>query len=130
MKTIVRQQVLKDTNQTTTAFLNKKIVLRMFKFLSIGFAIIIFSILLGMWGFMKFEHMAWIDALVNSCMLLGGMGPLASPATFGGKIFASFYSLYSGFFVLLVLAILVGPIFHKVIDYFHLHDGMPESDKE
>ncbi|MBX9851988.1 MAG: hypothetical protein K2X86_09540 [Cytophagaceae bacterium] len=106
-----------------------KVELRMVYFGLTGLGLVIFSIALGMWGYMKFEHMSGLDALTNSCMLLGGMGPLAAPATVGGKLFASFYSLYSGFFVLLVLAILVGPLFHKVIDYFHLHDGMPESDK-
>lgn len=109
---------------------NKMFILRMFYFTLAGLGLVAFSILLGMWGYMSFENMSKLDALTNTCMLLGGMGPLAAPLTVKGKLFASFFSLYSGFFVLLTLAILIGPLFHKVIDYFHLHDGMPESDKE
>jgi hypothetical protein len=35
-----------------------------------------------------FEDLTWIDASLNSAMLLGGMGPVNPPQTETGKLFA------------------------------------------
>ena len=40
--------------------------------------------------------MPWIDALLNASMIAGGMGPVDPIKTTAGKLFASFYALYSG----------------------------------
>src|SRR5438067_2163210 len=50
----------------------------------------------GMLGYMHLEHLAWRDAFLNAAMLLGGMGPVDSPKTDGGKLFAGLYALYAG----------------------------------
>ena len=39
-------------------------------------ALIVVSLLIGILGYMGFEHLSWIDAFLNSAMLLGGMGPV------------------------------------------------------
>ena len=130
MKTQIRRQSIKDhDSQARHSPFDKKFIYNMLLFFAAAVGIVVFSVLLGVGGYMILENMLWIDALANSCMLLGGMGPLQPPKTFGGKLFASFYALYCGLFVLLVLAILVGPVFHKVIDYFHLHDDVQDVDK-
>jgi hypothetical protein len=41
-------------------------------------------------------NLAWIDALLNAAMILTGMGPVNPMSTVTGKMFATFYALYSG----------------------------------
>ncbi len=53
-------------------------------------------------------------------MILGGMGPVSPLQTTGGKIFASFYALYSGVILLASVGILAAPIFHRFLHRFHL----------
>lgn len=76
------------------------------------------SLLLGMAGYMWWEHLPWRDAFVNAAMLLGGMGPVNQLKTDGGKIFAGVYALYAGLFFILVSGLLVAPIFHRVLHIF------------
>jgi hypothetical protein len=53
-------------------------------------------------------------------MILGGMGPINALQTNAGKLFASFYALYSGIILLASVGILVTPIFHRFMHRFHL----------
>lgn len=86
----------------------------------IGLALLIFSLGLGMFGYHFLENLSWIDALLNASMILGGMGPVAPLQTVAGKIFASFYALYSGVVLLASVGILATPIFHRFMHRFHL----------
>ncbi|WP_292929799.1 hypothetical protein [Nitrosomonas sp.] len=38
-------------------------------------------------------------------MLLGGMGPVNTPITFGGKLFVGMYALYCGLIVIVAAAL-------------------------
>jgi hypothetical protein len=78
------------------------------------------SLLGGMAGYHWLEGMAWIDAFANAAMILSGMGPLDPPRTWGGKLFAGHYALYSGLAVLLAAGILLTPIVHRMLHQFHL----------
>jgi hypothetical protein len=53
-------------------------------------------------------------------MILGGMGPVDQLKTDSGKIFASFYALYSGIVLLASVGILAAPLFHRLLHRFHL----------
>ena len=79
-----------------------------------------FSLLIGMVGYHFLESLSWIDSLLNASMILGGMGPVNPLQTDAGKIFASFYALYSGIILLASVGILVTPIFHRFMHRFHL----------
>jgi hypothetical protein len=78
------------------------------------------SLVVGVLGYHGFEGMPWIDAFVNAAMILGGMGPIDSLHTDGGKIFAGLYALYSGLAVLSIMAILLAPVAHRFLHRFHL----------
>ena len=65
----------------------------------------------------------WPDSFLNAAMLLGGMGPVETPVTRGGKLFAGFYALYSGIFFLVSVGIVLAPVFHRVMHKFHWDDG-------
>ena len=78
-----------------------------------------FSLLLGMVGYVSLEGLAWIDAFLDSAMLLGGMGPVHPPATFGGKLFAGLYALYAGLMFLASATLVITPFVHRVLHRFH-----------
>jgi hypothetical protein len=84
--------------------------------MALGFGL--FSLLLGMAGYMWSEHLPWRDAFVNAAMLLGGMGPVTPLRTDAGKVFAGLYALYAGLVFILVSGLLVAPIFHRVLHLF------------
>jgi hypothetical protein len=56
-------------------------------------------------------------------MILTGMGPVDRMPTTAGKLFATFYALYSGIAFLTMVALLVAPLMHRLIHKFHLEDG-------
>jgi hypothetical protein len=85
-----------------------------------AFVLIVLSQLLGMAGYSYFEDMTPVDAYANAAMILSGMGPLASPQTTGGKIFAGTYALYSGLILILATGLVLSPVFHRVLHRFHL----------
>jgi hypothetical protein len=78
------------------------------------------SLFIGMAGYHYFEGLPWIDAMLNSAMLLGGMGPVDVLHTTAGKLFATFYALYSGIVFLVVAGVLFAPAFHRMLHHFHL----------
>ncbi|WP_280151444.1 two pore domain potassium channel family protein [Piscinibacter sp. XHJ-5] len=77
------------------------------------------SLALGMTGYAHFEHLSWLDAFLNSAMLLGGMGPIDAPRTSGGKLFAGLYALYAGLVFVATAAILFTPVLHRLLHRFH-----------
>ncbi len=82
--------------------------------------LLLFSLGIGICGYHFLEGLSWIDSLLNSSMILGGMGPVNTLQTVGGKVFASFYALYSGVILLASVGILAAPIFHRFMHHFHL----------
>ncbi len=77
------------------------------------------SLVMGVLGYHYFESLSWLDALLNASMILRGMGPVDTLHTFGGKLFASFYALYSGFFLIACGGVLLAPLFHRMLHHFH-----------
>ncbi len=90
--------------------------------LALGFAIILFSLGLGMIGYRYYGNMNWVDAYENAAMILSGMGPVDSMKTVEGKIFAGTYALFSGIVFLVVIAIIMAPIFHRFLHSFLIKD--------
>jgi hypothetical protein len=84
------------------------------------------SLAIGTVGFHLFSRQLWIDALLNSAMLLGGMGPVGDLGPTGGKLFATFFALYAGLVFLIVAGLLFMPVFHRVLHLFHLDASRDE----
>jgi hypothetical protein len=87
-----------------------------------GLLLLAFSLAIGMMGYHFLENLSWIDSLLNASMILGGMGPVDRLTTDAGKIFASFYAIYSGVILLASVGVLAAPIFHRFLHHFHLAD--------
>jgi len=78
------------------------------------------ALLVGMWGYHTFQQLAWLDAFLNASMILSGMGPVNAPTTAAGKLFAGCYALFSGVVFITVAGILMAPVAHRVLHWFHL----------
>lgn len=97
-------------------------VARLLRHLGGAIVVIAFSLVIGMTGYMTLEKLRWIDALLNSAMLLGGMGPVDLPKSDAGKIFASVYALYAGLVFVATTALIFTPIIHRVVHHLHMSD--------
>ena len=84
--------------------------------------ILFISLGIGVLGYHYLENLSWIDALLNASMILGGMGPVSPLQTDAGKVFASFYAIYSGVILLASVGVLAAPIFHRFLHHFHLQE--------
>jgi hypothetical protein len=80
------------------------------------------SLLLGIVGYRVTENMSWLEALLNASMILGGMGPVDTLHNDAGKLFASFYALYSGVVFLVSAGVLMAPWAHRLLHSLHLQD--------
>ena len=97
--------------------------------LLVGLGVIGGSLLFGMAGYAYFERLPWMDAFLNAAMLLGGMGPVNIPQTEAGKLFAGLYALYAGLVLIVVAALLITPVIHRVLHRFHLEQSSRDEDK-
>jgi len=85
-----------------------------------GMGLMLFALGVGVVGYRCTEGMGWLDALLNASMILGGMGPVDLLHTDEGKLFASFYALFSGVAFLAIAGILVAPLAHRLLHALHL----------
>lgn len=92
---------------------------RMARHAAVALALLTVSLGIGMSGYMLFENLSWIDAFLNSAMLLGGMGPVDPPHTPAGKLFAGFYALYAGLIFIVSAAVVFTPMLHRLLHRFH-----------
>jgi hypothetical protein len=77
---------------------------------------------IGIIGYKFTGPMSWIDAVHNSSMILGGMGPVVTIETFWGKIFSSFYALFSGVIFITNIGVLIAPVAHRFFHKMNLED--------
>jgi hypothetical protein len=81
------------------------------------------ALVVGVAGFHFIADISWIDALHNSSMILGGMGPVAEMKTDAAKLFSSAYALFCGLVFIGVVAVVLTPIMHRVLHKFHMDDA-------
>jgi hypothetical protein len=77
------------------------------------------SLVIGTTGYHWLGDERWLDAFVNACMILGGMGQIGDVKAPPGKLFSGLFALYAGMIFLIVAAVFLTPIFHRVLHRFH-----------
>jgi hypothetical protein len=92
---------------------------RQLRSLGVGAVFIVVALFVGMLGYHKFVGLSWIDSYENAAMILSGMGPVATPATFAGKFFAGSYALFSGIAVLAIAGVIAAPLVHRCLHRLH-----------
>jgi phosphotransferase system glucose/maltose/N-acetylglucosamine-specific IIC component len=100
------------------------------------FAAVLSAVLLAIWtvigmiGYHTFAGLGWVDAFLNSAMIVGGMGPVDVLNNQPAKIFAGFYAILSGVIFLSVFGLLFGPVFHRFMHRFHLDTDEREESQQ
>ena len=71
--------------------------------------------------------LSFVDSVYNASMILTGMGPVDRMQSVGGKIFASFYALFSGIAFLSMVAVFMAPFLHRFLHSINLDPEMDEK---
>ena len=90
------------------------------KYIFLATLLLLFSLVLGCLGYHYTMDLGFYDSLLNASMILTGMGPVNFPTTNSGKLFSSFYALYSGIAFLSSVAVLFAPVVQRFLHKFHL----------
>ncbi|MCX6180881.1 MAG: hypothetical protein NT150_02980 [Bacteroidetes bacterium] len=114
-------------HKTSKVISVNRFVRRQLKYIAYALCIIAFSLSIGVVGYHHFSDLNWIDSLLNASMILGGMGPVDILTNDAAKLFASFYSLYSGIVFLATIAVMTAPALHRLMHILHLENGREDQ---
>jgi hypothetical protein len=106
----------------------RRFALRMGRAMLLWLALTVVGLAIGMFGYAASEGMGVTDAFVNAAMILSGMGPVTELKTDAGKLFAGFYAIFSGLFVVIATGFVLAPILHRVLHSFHIEEGKGDDD--
>lgn len=96
---------------------------RIFRNLLFASGILAVCLTIGILGYHYTDNISWIDSLHNASMILSGMGPVVEIKSNLGKIFSSFYALFSGVAFITNIGIILAPAAHRLYHRLHLEDG-------
>jgi hypothetical protein len=96
---------------------------RIMKSTLLGTAILIVSLMLGVVGYHYTAGIPWLDSLHNASMILSGMGPVVEITTVSGKLFSSFYALFSGVIFITNIGVILAPAIHRFFHRMHVPSG-------
>jgi hypothetical protein len=80
------------------------------------------ALAVGVVGYHYLGEMGWVDALHNAAMILGGMGLVTEVKTNVAKIFSSAYALFCGLIFIMVVAVTLAPVLHRILHKFHVDE--------
>ena len=98
----------------------REFVLRLGWSVAAGLGLILVSLSIGMFGYHGLEHLPWIDAFLESSMIMAGMGPVATLHTSAGKLFSGCYAIYCGIALIATTGVILAPVIHRSLHKFHL----------
>ncbi|MBI1341327.1 MAG: hypothetical protein GC171_00175 [Terrimonas sp.] len=87
--------------------------------------ILFICLLIGIVGYRFTAGQSWIDALHNASMILSGMGPVfedPSKIPVTGKLFSSFYALFSGVVFITNIGFILTPAIHRIFHRIHIEE--------
>ena len=96
---------------------------RVFQQFLLGLLMVLFALCVGMAGYMLIGHLNWVDAFLESCMLLSGAGPLYTERDSSNalKIFSALYCLFGTLVVVLTVGRLATPVVHRILHRVHFN---------
>lgn len=77
---------------------------------------------IGTAGYRFWAGASWLDAFFNASMILSGMGPVIEIKTVSGKLFSSFYALFSGVVFVTNIGVMLAPAIHRLFHRLHLQE--------
>jgi len=84
--------------------------------------LIVLTLAVGLAAHLWLEPVHWHDALLNTAMIVSGLGPYILPATVGGKIFFTLYSIVVSLMFVATLGLILAPLAHRIVHKLHLDD--------
>jgi hypothetical protein len=81
----------------------------------------------GVLGYMAISDLDFVDAFLESSMLLSGAGPLYTERSSSNalKLFSSLYALFCTLVVVAAVGLLASPVVHRILHRLHSrHPGM------
>jgi hypothetical protein len=96
--------------------------LRVARSFALALCIVAFALGAGVLGYHYVAGFAWVDSLLNASMILSGMGPVGDFKNDAGKVFASFYALFSGLVFITTAGIIFTPVAHRFLHWFHIEE--------
>jgi hypothetical protein len=93
---------------------------RILKSVLLGIGVIFVCLLIGILGYHYFDGIPWIDSLHNASMILSGMGPVVNITSTAGKLFSSFYALFSGVIFITNIGFILAPAIHRFFHRLHV----------
>ena len=97
----------------------RKFAIRMAGFFAAAVFVDFLAVAIGATGFRVLERVAWLDAIVNAALVITGNGPIVHPTTTGGKWFLVIDAMIGATVYVLVVAVLLTPIVHRIMHSLH-----------
>ena len=94
--------------------------LRILRAVTLTFGILLATILIGATGYHSFEHLSWVDAILNAVLVMTGLGLTVTLQTTAAKVFTSFYAILSAIVFFAGMVVLFSPLIHRALHHFHL----------
>lgn len=98
----------------------KEFFMRMLRCLALALGLLVITLLIGTLTFHYTEKLSWIDAFLNSVLIMTGLGLVNILNTPLGKLFTAFYALFSTLVFFTILAIIFTPLLHRLLHHLHL----------
>lgn len=73
------------------------------------------------------EGLSWVEAVLNSIMIMTGLGLVDTLHTNIAKVFTCFYAIFTAIVFYLILAIIFAPLIHRFLHEFHLEIGRADE---
>lgn len=102
-------------------------LLRLGRYSLFALLLISFSLGIGIVGYHHFADLNLLDSFHMSSMILTGMGPVVEMTSVSGKLFSSFYALYSGVAFLSITAVFFAPIVHRLLHILQVESEEKEK---
>ena len=79
---------------------------------------------IGIIGYTQVGGLVWDQAVLESAMLMGGMGPVYGDkmTTTAAKLFSAGYALFCGLVLIVLFGIILAPIFHRILHRLHVSE--------
>lgn len=84
--------------------------------------VLVITVLIGFAAHLWLESISWHEAILNTALIVGGIGPYIVPETATGKLFFALYSMFVGLVFVGTIGIILAPIAHRIIHKFHLDE--------
>jgi hypothetical protein len=95
---------------------------RIFRSITFACAILVVCLAIGVLGYHYLGYVHWLDSLHNAAMILSGMGPVVTITTVYGRLFSSFYAIFSGVVFITNVGIILAPAAHRLFHSLHLEE--------